>query len=513
MADWSHGYNISSGYTYNFYRELAPAWIDFSVRLAGKKRALAEKRRYLELGCGQGVGLALLAAANPEMEFVGIDFDPSHIAHATQLAANASLSNVRFIEADFLQLAKNWPQDVGTFDEVVLHGILSWVAPAVRQAIVSCLAEAIRPGGIAYVSYNALPGWLSAFPLQHLLRRYEQAHSLSPVEAIEGGLQMMRKLQVANAGVFQSQPGLDKKLDQAERGDRAYLVHEYLHDGTWHPRWFSQAGAELSAAKLRYIGTATLPDAYLPALLPEGLRTIVNEQTDPMLRMDLIDACINQSFRRDLYQRGEVPCWPAEKLAAWEGAEFLALQEAYQPGFEFDVGFAKLGGETKSYNALLAAMQDVPVTVRKLQSLPEWQGKSLATLLQAIALLMHGNYIAPARTGSNVTAAIEFNRVVARSVCQGAPYNAIACAHLGAGATVSSAHLMMLDVIVELGGEVSTDALAQGLQQRLARFGQGISKDGNVLADADVARAEARRIASAFLAETLPRWKVVGAWA
>lgn len=173
MADWSHGYNISSGYTYNFYRELAPAWIDFAVRLAGKKRAFAEKRRYLELGCGQGVGLALLAAANPEMEFVGIDFDPSHIAHATQLAVNANLSNVRFIEADFLQLAKNWPQDVGTFDEVVLHGILSWVAPAVRQAIVSCLAEAIRPGGIAYVSYNALPGWLSAFPLQHLLRRYE----------------------------------------------------------------------------------------------------------------------------------------------------------------------------------------------------------------------------------------------------------------------------------------------------------------------------------------------------
>lgn len=513
MADWSHGYNISSGYTYNFYRELAPAWIDFAVRLAGKKRAFAEKRRYLELGCGQGVGLALLAAANPEMEFVGIDFNPEHIAHADQLSRSAGLSNIRFIEGDFLVLANSWPNDLGVFDDVTLHGIFSWVAPPVRQAIVSCLNQAVRPGGVVYVSYNAQPGWLSAFPLQHLLRRYERASALPPGEAINAGLQMMRRLQAGNAGIFQSLQGLDKKLNQAEQADRSYLVQEYLHDGTWHPRWFSQTSEEFSGAKLRFIGTATLPDAYLPALLPDGLRAIVNEQTDPMLRMDLIDACINQSFRRDLYQRGEVPCWPAEKLAAWEGVEFLALQEAYQPEFEFDVGFAKLGGETNSYNALLVAMQDAPVTVRTMQSLPEWQGKSLATLLQAIALLMHGNYIAPARTGCNVTAAIEFNRVVARSVCQGAPYNAIACAHLGAGTTVSSAHLMMLDVIVELGGEVSTDALAQGLQQRLARLGQGISKDGNVLADAEVARAEACRIASAFLAETLPRWKVVGAWA
>ncbi len=40
---------------------------------------------------------------------------------------------------------------------------------------------------------------------------------------------------------------------------------------------------------------------------------------------------------------------------------------------------------------------------------------------------------------------------------------------------ILSAHLMMLDVIVEFGSEVSADALAQGLQQRLARLGQEAS--------------------------------------
>ncbi|MGF1526629.1 MAG: methyltransferase domain-containing protein, partial [Candidatus Competibacterales bacterium] len=34
---------------------------------------------YLDLGCGNAYGLALLAAANPKAEFYGVDFNPSHI--------------------------------------------------------------------------------------------------------------------------------------------------------------------------------------------------------------------------------------------------------------------------------------------------------------------------------------------------------------------------------------------------------------------------------------------------
>src|SRR3546814_15374578 len=82
--------------------------------------------RYLELGCGQGFGLCLLAALYPHGAFVGVDFNPEHIAHARELAHGAGLSNVRFEEADFSALAAQWPADYGQFNYVALHGIYSW---------------------------------------------------------------------------------------------------------------------------------------------------------------------------------------------------------------------------------------------------------------------------------------------------------------------------------------------------------------------------------------------------
>ena len=35
MGDWSHGYEVSVGYSYGFFREMAPDWLDFCTRLAG----------------------------------------------------------------------------------------------------------------------------------------------------------------------------------------------------------------------------------------------------------------------------------------------------------------------------------------------------------------------------------------------------------------------------------------------------------------------------------------------
>src|SRR5918998_6599048 len=72
---WSHGYDVSLGYTYNFHREMAPGWMDFCVGAHGfEPERRGSGYRYLDLGCGQGFGLCLLAAANPDAEFIGIDF-------------------------------------------------------------------------------------------------------------------------------------------------------------------------------------------------------------------------------------------------------------------------------------------------------------------------------------------------------------------------------------------------------------------------------------------------------
>src|SRR6476661_3514623 len=56
MNNWSHGYNVSMGYSFGFYREMAPDWLDFCVWIGGFEPPQRTGRpfRYLELSCGQG---------------------------------------------------------------------------------------------------------------------------------------------------------------------------------------------------------------------------------------------------------------------------------------------------------------------------------------------------------------------------------------------------------------------------------------------------------------------------
>jgi hypothetical protein len=65
-----------------FYLELAPTFLNFACLASSVEGPpLDHPLRYCELGCGRGYDTILLAAANPESEFVGIDSvhqSPSH---------------------------------------------------------------------------------------------------------------------------------------------------------------------------------------------------------------------------------------------------------------------------------------------------------------------------------------------------------------------------------------------------------------------------------------------------
>lgn len=111
MNDWASGYNVDVGYTFGFYKEMSPNWLNYVSTLCGFSAPTGPALRYLELGCGYGYGLILLAAAHPEYEFLGIDFNPTHIAHGRKLAHDAGRKNIQFEEADFVKLAEYWPKE------------------------------------------------------------------------------------------------------------------------------------------------------------------------------------------------------------------------------------------------------------------------------------------------------------------------------------------------------------------------------------------------------------------
>jgi len=111
----------------------------------------------LELGCGDGSNLIPLAEAHPGGRFVGVDQSARLVASAREMAGALASGNTTMIEADLRAL----PRDLGRFDVVVAHGFYSWVPPDVRDAMLDAIVAHLAPQGLAFVSYNLLPGaWI-----------------------------------------------------------------------------------------------------------------------------------------------------------------------------------------------------------------------------------------------------------------------------------------------------------------------------------------------------------------
>ncbi|HET8756938.1 MAG TPA: class I SAM-dependent methyltransferase [Solirubrobacteraceae bacterium] len=121
--------------------------------LFGLRPAHPSSCRLLELGCGDGGNLVPMAYALPGSGFCGVDLSPRAIEHAAALRDALGLANVELHRADLTALP-----ELGTFDYVVAHGVYSWIAPEARDALLAACRAHLAPGGVAYVSYDVMPG-------------------------------------------------------------------------------------------------------------------------------------------------------------------------------------------------------------------------------------------------------------------------------------------------------------------------------------------------------------------
>ena len=168
--------------------------------------------RLLELGCGDGGNLVPMAYTLRRSAFCGVDLSPRAIAHAEALRDALGLANVELHRADLTALPA-----LGTFDYVVAHGVYSWIAPAARDALLAACREHLAPGGIAYVSYDVMPGGHVREITRQILRWHLRDVD-DPAERIAGARGLLRAL--ADSGSEQAAWALDQ-------GDPA-LYHDEL---------------------------------------------------------------------------------------------------------------------------------------------------------------------------------------------------------------------------------------------------------------------------------------------
>lgn len=146
----------------------------------------------LELGCGDGANVLPMALSLPGSEFVGIDSSARALSFARERAAALGLRNVRFEQADIAEVSI--PH--GEFDYVVAHGVYSWVDAHVRDRLLALCATGLRSQGVAYVSYNALPGG----HIREALREMMRFHVRTLTEPEERVAQARALLELLRAG-------------------------------------------------------------------------------------------------------------------------------------------------------------------------------------------------------------------------------------------------------------------------------------------------------------------------
>ena len=70
----AHGYVTDTSYTDQFFRELAPAWLNYVAAVNGATPVPLDRPFvYLELGCGFGTSTVVNAGAYPQGKFHGCD--------------------------------------------------------------------------------------------------------------------------------------------------------------------------------------------------------------------------------------------------------------------------------------------------------------------------------------------------------------------------------------------------------------------------------------------------------
>ncbi|MGF1458064.1 MAG: methyltransferase regulatory domain-containing protein [Leptolyngbyaceae cyanobacterium] len=508
MSTWSSGYNTDLGYTFGFYREISPEWLDY-VALSRSVAPPTGNWRYLELGCGQGFGLTLLAAINPDHDFLGIDFNPVHISHARNLAKSAGLNNIRFEEADFVELAQQWPADWGQFDYIAAHGIYSWLQADVCRAIVQVIEAASTAGALVYLSYNSLPAWFSSHPIQHLMRLWQTTESLESVKAIETGIARLQELTELQAGMTKMLPGMKAMLEKVAKHDRAYLVQEYLHDN-WHPRWFDQVAEELKPAKLTFVGTASLSDLYIRSFMPQKFKDVLQQYSDPVVQEVMIDTLTNQSFRRDVFSRGAAPIWAIQRQTALLKQSYaLVSRPPESEEIKFKTSLGELKGKPKIYQAFYDLLAQGPKTAREMMQAAGSQPLNLGDMVQALSFMLSAGQITFYHPPRDRAPALALNREIAVATANGAPYRFAIASQIGHVVTVSDVDLILLAARFEHPNATAAD-LGMSLTERLLAMNKGLTQAGQALTTREALQPYATDLAETFLQKTLPKWQEFG---
>lgn len=177
----------------------------------------------LDLGCGTGAQLER-AAGLTTGKLVGTDLSRRACARAEARTVRFG-SRCRVLCADFMDMTAT---EIGQFDLIYHIGVLYVTPPAVQRRLLELIADSLKPGGVAVISYYAGMVPLLMAGVHQVLRASADPEASAPdqIRTAKTQIQTMQRTMAKAGG---DQRLMTAVLQQVHATDDTTFYHEMLN--------------------------------------------------------------------------------------------------------------------------------------------------------------------------------------------------------------------------------------------------------------------------------------------
>ena len=490
------GYVLDVPYVRQFCAELNPGLLRAAAALAGCRPPDGDDFRYCEIGAGLGDTLATLASAYPRAHFLGIDVNPAHIVAARQLVTRGGLDNARFLEMDFESVGD---KETPPLDYVCAHGVLSWIAPSKQKALFACAARWLKPGGLLYLGYNALPGWAAVAPLRRFMLDAAASVEGTREARIRHAIAAAKLLCDSKAAYFVENPSSKEILTTIQKMGVSYAAHEFFN-AHWEPAYFADVARAAAEHDLRFVGQIPLYLNYRDLASGPPLAGDLGAARDRHTWEYRRAFATNELFRRDVYVKGAVPSADDTARAYLDATRFGTLVCAARVKREVALPNKTLRFSGPLFETILAVLGERASTVGELAAVPSLASTGVHAVRQAVLTLIMGPDVIPmarpslpsGTTASRYRVPSAFNRTILKEALSRTVATVLASPVAGTGVGVSLLDAVALRAVSEADADARASwvaAFVESTPLRLFDHGHRI-EDKNDLARALGAQVE-----------------------
>jgi methyltransferase-like protein/cyclopropane fatty-acyl-phospholipid synthase-like methyltransferase len=282
------------------YQQSHPNALATIAALFNMEATPPETSRILELGCAAGGNIIPLAIAYPKAEIVGVDLSRVQIELANQQIKDLKLNNIKFHHSSITDIDDSY----GKFDYIIAHGIISWVPEFVRQKMFDICGQLLTEKGIAYISYNAFPGWNTIKSIRDMML-FHSANFANISDKLQQAKLFLEFVKEALNNSETPYSQIIKQEAQLIAGQRdSYIRHDHMEEEN-HPYYLHKFVEEAEKRGLQYLGDTSVPSMYLGNMSASVIEKL-SQVKDVVRTEQYMDFITNRRFRSTLLCRKSV---------------------------------------------------------------------------------------------------------------------------------------------------------------------------------------------------------------